>query len=132
MERRMFLLGVAAIGLSGPAYGARGRVPADFRSLDLMAGGFALKSSQLTLNKSTSPDIARFANAEIAEQVQVSEMLGAAPGTAPLRPDHAVMLGRLSSMPAGRLFERTYVQGQLVGHRELLALNQAYLQSGQD
>jgi len=33
-------------------------------------------------------------------------------------------------MPSGGGFERMYVQGQILGHRELLALNSSYLRSG--
>ncbi len=49
----------------------------------------------------------------------------------PLRPDHAQMLQQLQSM-TGRSFDRMYVQGQIMGHNEALALTSAYAQSGFD
>jgi len=88
-----------------------------------------MQTSQLALTRTGNPDIVNFANAEIAEQAQVASALGAAPGSAPLRPDHAAQLQRLQATPSGP-FDRMYVQGQIRGHRELLALNTSYLRSG--
>ncbi|WP_311974217.1 DUF4142 domain-containing protein [Bradyrhizobium glycinis] len=73
--------------------------------------------------------VINFARAGIAEQVQVASALAAEPGAAPLRPDHATLLRQLEATPAGR-FDRMYVQGQIRGHRELLALNSSYLRGG--
>nr|WP_256466907.1 DUF4142 domain-containing protein [Bradyrhizobium sp. 1] len=94
-----------------------------------MGGAFAMQTSQLALTRTGNADIVNFANAEIAEQVQVASALGAAPGSAPLRPDHAALFQRLQATPSGP-FDRMYVQGQIRGHRELLALNTSYLRSG--
>ncbi|CUT14200.1 hypothetical protein BF49_5280 [Bradyrhizobium sp.] len=66
----------------------------DFRTADLMGGSFAMQTSHLALTRTGNPDIVNFANAEIAEQVQVASALGAAPGSAPLRPDHAALFQR--------------------------------------
>jgi putative membrane protein len=97
-----------------------------------MGGSFAMMSSQLALTRTGKPDVINFANTEIAEQVQVATALGAAPGSTPLRPDQAEMMARLDGVPAGGGFERTYVQGQIRGHRELLNLNSSYLRAGSD
>lgn len=131
MERRSFLLALAAFGLVAKAADAR-PVPKDFRSAALTGGSFAMMTSQLALTKTGNRDVIDFAKAEIAEQVQVAEALSASPGTAPLRRDHATGLARLRGIAAGSGFDRAYVQGQIVGHRELLALNQSYLQTGRD
>jgi hypothetical protein len=40
-------------------------------------------SSQLALTRTGDPDVSNFANAEIAEQLQVATALGAAPCSAP-------------------------------------------------
>jgi hypothetical protein len=71
----------------------------------------------------------QFANAEIAEQVEVAAALGAAPGSAPMRSDHALLLTHLQQA-RGSAFDRMYVQAQLRGHRELLALNDAASRAG--
>jgi putative membrane protein len=100
--------------------------------MDLMGGEFALRTSQIALANTSNPDIINFANEEIAEQTQVASMLWATPGTAPLRADHAALLARLQQTPRGRAFDAMYVRGQIRGHRELLALNTSFLQSGGD
>src|SRR5829696_248750 len=94
MERRSFLFALGALCLSHESVLAR-PVQRDFRGADLMGGSFAMMSSQLALTRTGNPDVINFANAEIAEQVQVATALGAAPGSTPLRPDHADMVARL-------------------------------------
>jgi putative membrane protein len=84
MLRRSFLMSLAALGLSSATVLARTVASRDFRTADLMTGGFASTSSQVALNQTGNPDLINYANAEIAEQVQVAAALGAAPGSAPL------------------------------------------------
>jgi putative membrane protein len=129
MLRRSFLLALGGLGLSTYAAQSKPVPQRDFRTADLMGGAFAMQTSQLALTRTGNPDIIDFANAEIAEQVQVASALGAAAGSAPLLPDHAALLQRLQATPSGP-FDRMYVQGQIRGHRELLALNNSYLRSG--
>src|SRR4051794_34376851 len=130
MERRDFLLALAGLALSGTSALAARSPRADFRTADLMGGEFAMRTSRLALTRTGNPDIVNFANAEIAEQLQVAALLGAAPGTAPLRADHAALLARLEAMPGGGAFNDAYVKGQIAGHRELLALNRGVLRAG--
>jgi putative membrane protein len=129
MERRSFLLALGALSLGAGVAQARPGMVADFRTADLAGGAFAMTTSQLALTRTGNPDIINFANAEIAEQMQVAAALGAAPGSAPMRTDHAVLLRQLQAVPSGGGFDRMYVQGQIRGHRELLALNSSYLRS---
>src|SRR3954464_4830174 len=132
MLRRSFLLALGGLGLSTYTAQSKPSPQRDFRTADLMGGAFAMRTSQLALTRTGNPDVINFANAEIAEQVQVATALGAAPGSAPMRADHAALLSRLEGIPSGGGFERMYVQGQIMGHRELLALNSSYLRGGSD
>jgi putative membrane protein len=75
-----------------------------------MGGSFAMQTSQLALTRTRNPALINFANAEISEQTQVAVALGAAPGSAPLRPDHANLLRQLEATPSGGAFDRMYVQ----------------------
>jgi putative membrane protein len=129
MLRRSFLLALGGVGLSTCVAHARTHLVQDFRTADLMGGSFAMQTSQLALTRTSNPDVVNFANAEIAEQVQVATTLGAAPGSAPLRRDQAAVMQQLQATPSGP-FERMYVQGQIRGHRELLALNTSRLRMG--
>jgi putative membrane protein len=127
MLRRSFVLALGALGLAGLVHvtaDAREALRTDFRTADRMDGAFAMQSSQLALTRTSNPDIINFANVEIAEQLQVATMLIAVPGTGPLRPDHGAL------KQGGDVFDRMYVQGQIRGHRELLALNGFYIRTG--
>lgn len=131
MLRRSFLLALGGLGLSTYTAQSKPIPQRHFRTADLRGGACAVQTSQLALSRTGNPDLINFANAEIAEQVQVATALGAAPGSAPLRPDHAALFQRLQATPSGP-FDRMYVQGQIRGHRELLALNTSYLRWGSD
>jgi putative membrane protein len=74
MERRSFLFALGALCLSHQSVLAR-PFQHDFRSADLMGGSLAMMSSQLALTRTRNPDVINFANAEIAEQVQVATAL---------------------------------------------------------
>src|SRR5215213_3475287 len=106
MQRRSFLLALGGLGFSACAAHSKAIPAMDFRTADLMGGSFAMQTSQLALTRTGNPDVINFANAEIAEQIQVAAALGAAPGSTPLRPDHADMVARLDGVPAGGGFER--------------------------
>jgi putative membrane protein len=97
----------------------------------LMGGEFAMQTSQLALERSRNARVREFAQLEINEQLAYAAALGARPGSASLRPDHAQMLQQLQGM-TGSSFDRMYVQGQIMGHEELFALNSAYAQAGYD
>jgi putative membrane protein len=132
MERRSFLFALGGAMVLARQAAARPAQQVEFRTADLMGGEFAMQTSNVALIKSSSPDIIQFANAEIAEQLNIATALAAAPGTAPLRRDQALVLTRLQRLPAGRGFDAMYVRGQIAGHQELLALNSTYLRSGND
>lgn len=122
---------VLAQSAMAPATAAVVSSPTQFRTIVLMTGGFAMQSSQVALERSRNPQVQEFAQLEINEQIALAAALGARPGSTPLRPDHAQMLQQLQAM-AGRSFDRMYVQGQIMGHNEALALTSAYAQSGFD
>ncbi len=116
----------AALGQSAPLG------PTEFRTMALMGGEFALRTSQLALERGRDPRVREFAQLEANEQVSYAAALGATPGGVPLRPDHAQMLQQLAATPPGRRFDALYVRGQIMGHEELLVLNQAYARAGLD
>jgi putative membrane protein len=122
---------VLAQSAAAPAALAAVASPVQFRTTVLTSGAFAMQTSQAALERSPNPRVQEFAQLEINEQMALAAALGAAPGSAPLRPDHAQMLQQLQSM-TGRSFDRMYVQGQIMGHNEALALTSAYAQSGFD
>jgi putative membrane protein len=106
--------------------------PTEFRTMALMGGEFALRTSQLALERSRNPRIREFAQLESNEQISYAAALGATPGGVPLRADQARMLEQLAATAPGPRFDALYVRGQIMGHQELLELNQAYAQGGFD
>ena len=129
MNRRHLLLGAMA-AVSGPALLA-GSAQAFFmgssqyRLAALEAGEFAIATSQIALATSRSPRIRRFAEAEIAEQMNIAAQLGGRPGEVRLRPDHVAMIEQLQAA-SPRSFDALYVRGQTMGHQELYTINTAY------
>ena len=102
-----------------------------FRLTDLMGGEFSIETSKLALERSHSAQVRSFAQMEINEQLSVAAALGAAPGSVPPRPDQAAMVQKLASLRGPR-FDHAYIMGQIKGHQELLANNQAAIASGAD
>jgi putative membrane protein len=83
--------------------------------------------------------VKQFAKFEADEQKGLAEVLrsmmeptGAAspPAGAPPQPDqkHAAMIQKLQQAKAGDAFDKDYVQGQLDGHRELLQIQERFIQ----
>ena len=97
-----------------------------------VVGLLALETSRIAIQKGTSPFVRQFAAFEANEQTGLSQALltlGAPPPPG-LPADRAAMLARLQAMPRGPAFDRMYVQGQIMGHQELRAIQVAHLQRG--
>jgi predicted outer membrane protein len=62
----------------------------------------------------------------------VGTVLGVPPAAMTSDAQKAEMAGRLRAMPGGPDYDALYVQAQLMGHQESLALHGAYAQSGDD
>ena len=139
MDRRTALLALlsaaSASALAMPALAqpvpAGPLSPDQYRLMALMGGELAIRTSQLALNRSRNPAVREFAQLEMNEQAAVAASLGARPGGVTLRPDQAALLQQAEAAPPAR-FDAVYVQGQIVGHEELLALNTSYARAGFD
>ncbi|WP_262299030.1 DUF4142 domain-containing protein [Microvirga sesbaniae] len=114
----------------------------------MQLGMVALESSRIAMNKVRNEDLKRFANFEIQEQTTLSEVLrsmmepaataatGSAggPSTAampPMQMDPSArdMIQKMQNQQAGAEFDKMYLQAQLEGHRDLLQVQERYLQS---
>lgn len=135
MLRRSLFIGsaaaLAAVPFSTLAAHAQASAVDDSKLPALMGGDFATASSQLALEKSRNGAITTFAQLEVAEQAAVATAFGSKPGAAGVREDHAAMLAQLEALD-GAEFDVMYVQGQIAGHEELLAIHQDYATSGED
>ena len=108
---------------TGPTLGL-----AKYKSQTLMAGTYSKQTSQLAVAQGTHPKVKEFGQFEANEQTAIAQVLTDTnnPPPVPLDPKHAALLQQLQGM-SGKAFDAAYVQGQIDGHQELLAIQQAYL-----
>ncbi|AZO82042.1 MULTISPECIES: DUF4142 domain-containing protein [unclassified Bosea (in: a-proteobacteria)] len=140
MDRRM-LIGAAALIVTSPAV-AQSKSGRD-RELQhatetLSAGAAAIDTSKLALQKAIREEIKRFASFEIAEQEGLRDVLRSltdlqhsnSPPTMP-KVDAQTTTRNLAETN-GESFEQAYLAEQTAGHRQLLQIQERYLQNGQD
>ena len=134
--------GTAGVTNANQAGGqALGQAEQQWLQQTMMVGSVALQTSEIALQKAQDEDVKQFAKFEADEQKGLAEVLrsmlepagtaspqGAA-GAAP-QPDqkHAAMIQKLQQEQAGDAFDKDYVKGQLVGHRELLQIQERFIQ----
>ena len=103
-----------------------------YRQGMLIGGSYNRQTSQTALTLSAAPKLRQFAQFDLAEQVAIAQVLlgsnDPAPMLAPLDSQHTAALNSLRGR-TGRDFDLTYVQSQIIGHRELLQLCDNYLRS---
>lgn len=137
MNRRHILAGVALAGtlpLTGALTGtamAQGKKQDSAKMKALMGGDFATETSKLAVQQGSSPAVKSFAELEIGEQKAVAEAFGAKPGSAGLDEKHMAMLQKLKDAK-GAEFDKMYVEGQIQGHEELMAIHKDYARNGKD
>ena len=132
MQRRELLFGAAAATLLTTAGTAEAQRTIDAAKLPALQGGdFATITSQLARQRSRSAAVRTFAQLEINEQAAVAAAFGARPGAAGLNGRQAAMVQQLQGL-SGRAFDAAYLEGQIMGHQELLAIHRRYARRGSD
>lgn len=133
MNRRNMLLAIAAtsvLPMSGAALAQtsgieRGKLDA------LMGGDYATATSRLAARKAKNRLVRTFAELEITEQAAVAKAFGSRPGAAGLSRRHAMLVEKLAAVD-GPTFDMMYINGQIEGHEELLAIHKRYARTGND
>jgi putative membrane protein len=112
----------------------------------MQLGMVALESSRIAMNKVRNDDLKQFANFEVQEQTTLSEVLRsmmdpratAATGSASSQSGQSAMqmdasardmMQKMQNQQAGAEFDKMYLEAQLQGHRDLLQVQERYLQS---
>jgi len=115
----------------------------------MQLGMVAMESSRMAMNKIRNDDLKRFANFEVQEQTTLSEVLRsmmdpgatAATGSASTQSGQSAMpamqmdasardmMQKMQNQQAGPDFDKMYLEAQLQGHRDLLQVQERYLQS---
>ncbi len=106
-------------------------------SATLDAGKMTLEASRVALSKATDPNVKRFAQLESAEQETIAEVFSSRVERTQAPPpkvnaDAKAAIDDVHAQQAGPAFDKTYLAGQLEGHRKLLAIQEAYLSNGKD
>ncbi len=143
IRRTLLLAGAAGAGLASalslPAAAQQRAMSPSGTALDsttqMALGGmaFALATSQLAMQRAEIPVARTFAQLEAEEQMAFADArrMGGLPVPSPSMMDtqKQQMVQQLQSM-SGAQFDRMFVQGQIMGHQELLQLHQTLAQSG--
>lgn len=135
MIRRNLLAGIAAGVALAPSLLRPAAAQAPDRTTQMALGGmaFALATSQIALQRAESPVAKTFAQLEAEEQMAFADArrMGGLPVPSPSMMD-AQKQGMVSQLQtlSGAAFDRMFVQGQIMGHQELLQLHQTLAQSG--
>ncbi len=133
-------------GAGGAAMNAMGDAEMQHMQQTMQLGMVALETSRIALNKARNDDLKQFANFEVQEQTTLSEILrsmmdpsataatGSTAGQAAMpsvQMDASArdMIQKLQGQQAGAEFDKMYLDGQLQGHRNLLQVQERYLQS---
>jgi putative membrane protein len=107
-----------------------------YRWRTLQIGTLAKLTSEIALELAQNPWVKQFAGFEVAEQTTLAEVLTdrPAPGTPSIKltAEQQQALAHLRSLAAGITFDRAYVEAQILGHQELLALQEEYLATGRN
>lgn len=139
MERRVLGIALAGAGLAGCAATAQpgmapqaavGGAPSGLRLQALQGGAFLMQTAQMGASKAMRPELRRWAPFEVSEQqglVQAMGLLGQAAAPPPPPPEKAAMMQQLQAAN-GAAFDRLFVNAQLQGHQEALAVYTAIAQ----
>jgi putative membrane protein len=125
------------------AAGQMGQAEMQHMQKTMQLGMVALETSRVAMQKVRNEDLKKFANFEVQEQTTLSEVLrsmmepsgtaatASQQGQMNMQMDASArdMVQKLQNMQAGAEFDRAYLQGQIEGHRNLLQVQEQYLQS---
>jgi putative membrane protein len=158
MNRRTVLAAGGALALSaspvlaqsrGPAPGAADQPgPAEQKHMQdtMKTGALSLATSRIAVQKAQNASLKQFAQFEVTEQETIAEVLKSMQGANITTGQGAAtnaeardqldekgrqMLQKLQSAKAGAEFDKEYLNGQVDGHKQLLATQEVYIKSGQ-
>jgi putative membrane protein len=99
----------------------------------LRIGALSLATSQLALQRSRRPLVRQFADFESEESTTVAQIIREMTGMVPppLSPAERRVVERLARA-SGPAFDRDYLLGQIAAHREVMDVQERYLQNGRN
>lgn len=137
MDRRDALtLLTIALAVPTVAHAARenmGEAEKEHAMQTLAVGSVALETARVAQEKAQNAWVKRFANYEVAEQTTIAEILksmGATP--AKLTEKQSGIIAKTKEAKPGPSFDEVFLANQLDGHRELLKIQETYIDRGKD
>jgi putative membrane protein len=137
MDRRNALT-LLAVTIAAPtaAYAAKGDMGEAEKThalQTLAVGSVALETAKIAEDKAQNPWVKKFAKYEVAEQTTIADVLksmGAVAG----KPDEkqSAMVKMANDAKAGPAFDQDFLAMQLDGHKELLKIQETYIDSGKN
>jgi putative membrane protein len=99
----------------------------------LAIGSVALQTAEVAEKNATNAWVKKFAQYEVAEQKTIAEILklmGAEP--AKLTEKQTEIIAKTKSASPGNAFDNDFLANQLDGHKELLKVQETYVEKGKD
>jgi putative membrane protein len=99
----------------------------------LTVGSVALETARIAGDKAQNAWVKKFAQYEVAEQMTIAEILKSmGAGPARLSEKQTAMIAKAKESKAGSDFDKSFLAGQLEGHKELLKIQDSYIDNGKD
>jgi putative membrane protein len=136
MDRRntLTLLGLAMIVPTlADAKGGIGEAEETHAMQTLAVGMVALETAKVAEDKAQNAWVKKFAKYEVAEQTTIAEILrsmGAKP--AKLTDKQSEIIAKAKEAKGGPTFDKEFLANQSDGHKELLKIQETYIDRGKD
>jgi putative membrane protein len=137
MDRRNVLT-VLALTIAAPTVvrakeATMGEAEKEHAMRTLAVGSVALETAKIAEQKAENPWVKKFAQYEVAEQTTIGEILKSM-GATPAKPSEKqlAMITEAKEAKAGSAFDRGFLANQLEGHKELLEIQDTYIDKGKD
>jgi putative membrane protein len=129
-------------GVTNAAPGQMGQAEQQWMQDTMRVGAVALQTSEIAQQKAEDDYVKQFAGFEADEQKGLAEVLrsmmepagtaspqGAAAAQPQLDQKGQQMVQKLQQAKPGEAFDREYVKGQIEGHKELLQIQERFIQA---
>lgn len=130
-------LGLAGLGACAVDRGPDNLTPQRYVDRAVSSDSFEILSSQMALQNAQDPQVRNFAQQMITEHTATTQLLAAAvktneqglamPAPGLMLPEERAMVAQLQSSPS---FDRDYIAAQIAAHDKAIAVNQQYIQYG--
>jgi putative membrane protein len=137
MDRRNILT-LLAIAIAAPTVArakdaAMGEAEKEHAMQTLAVGNVSLETAEMAEEKAQNARVKRFARYEVAEQTTIADILKSMGASPPkLTEKQAAIVAKTKAAKPGPSFDGDFLANQLDGHKELLKIQENYIDKGKD